>query len=254
MAEQKERKESVLLREGERIDDLERDGLVLIQNAGRFRYGVDAVLLSWFAQAKEGETVLDLCTGTGVIPILMTAKTQAAHFSALEIQPEVADMAARSVCLNRLEDRISVVRGDVKEASRIFGGASFDIVTVNPPYLAGNGGIHNADESKAISRHEILCTLEDVIRESSRVLKPGGRIYMVHRPFRLTDILVTMSANRISPRRLRMVYPRVSREANLVLIEGIRGGRTQIKAESPVILQEENGEETLLIKQIHGRA
>ena len=111
MAEQKEGKESVLLREGERIDDLERDGLVLIQNAGRFRYGVDAVLLSWFAQAKEGETVLDLCTGTGVIPILMTAKTQAAHFSALEIQPEVADMAARSVCLNGLEDRISVVRG-----------------------------------------------------------------------------------------------------------------------------------------------
>lgn len=244
----------VKLRADERIDDLERDGLVLIQNGKRFRYGVDAVLLSWFARAKEGETVLDLCTGTGVIPILMTAKTPAGHLTGLEIQKEVADMAARSVRINGLEDRVSIVEGDVKEASRIFGGASFDVVTVNPPYLANNGGLHNEDESKAVSRHEILCSLEDVIRESSRVLKPGGRLYMVHRPFRLTDIVVTMTNYRISPRRLCMVYPRVSREANLLLIEGIRGGRTQIKAEAPVILQEESGEETLLIKQIHGRA
>lgn len=238
----------------ERIDDLERNGLVLIQNAKRFRYGVDAVLLSWFARAKEGERVLDLCTGTGVIPILMTAKTKAKHFTGLEIQKEVADMAARSVKLNRLEERVSMVQGDVKEASVIFGGASFDVITVNPPYLAADGGLHNEDQSKAVSRHELLCSLEDVIRESSRVLRPGGRLYMVHRPFRLTDIIVLMQQYRISPRRLCMVYPRVTREANLVLIEGIRGGKTQIKAEAPVILQEENGEETLLVKQIHGRA
>lgn len=238
----------------ERIDDLERDGLVLIQNAKRFRYGVDAVLLSWFAQAKEKEKVLDLCTGTGVIPILMTAKTAGEHFTGLEIQNEVADMAARSVALNHLEEKVDIVCGDVKEASRLFGGASFDVVTVNPPYLAANGGLHNEDESKAISRHELLCSLEDVIRESSRVLKPGGRIYMVHRPFRLTDILVLMTQYKISPRRLCMVYPKVSREANLVLVEGVRGGRTQIKAEAPVILQEEDGSETLLIRQIHGRA
>lgn len=245
---------TISLNPDERVDDLERDGLVLIQNKKRFRYGVDAVLLSWFARAKEGETVLDLCTGTGVIPILMTAKTSARHFTGLEIQPEVAGMASRSVKLNGLEDRVSIVTGDVKEASQLFGGASFDVVTVNPPYLAGNGGLHNEDESKAISRHEILCSLDDVVRESSKVLKPGGRIYMVHRPFRLTDILVAMTKYRISPRRLCMVYPRVSREANLVLVEGVRGGRTQIKAEAPVILQEENGEETLLIRQIHGRA
>ena len=238
----------------ERIDDLERNGLVLIQNAKRFRYGVDAVLLSWFARAKEGERVLDLCTGTGVIPILMTAKTKAKHFTGLEIQKEVADMAARSVKLNRLEERVSMVQGDVKEASVIFGGASFDVITVNPPYLAADGGLHNEDQSKAVSRHELLCSLEDVIRESSRVLRPGGRLYMVHRPFRLTDIIVLMQQYRISTRRLCMVYPRVTREANLVLIEGIRGGKTQIKAEAPVILQEENGEETLLVKQIHGRA
>ena len=120
---------------GERIDDLERDGLVLIQNASFFRYGVDAVLLSWFAKAADGERVLDLCTGSGVVPILMTAKTGAKNFTALEIQPEVADMARRSVALNGLEDRIRVVQGDVKEASALFGGSSFDVVTVNPPYL-----------------------------------------------------------------------------------------------------------------------
>lgn len=239
---------------GERIDDLERDGLMLIQHEGRFRYGVDAVLLSWFAQAKEGEQALDLCTGTGVIPILMTAKTRAKHFTGLEIQQEVVGMAKRSVTLNSLNDRVTMVQGDVKEASRIFGGASFDVVTVNPPYLAANGGLYNEDMSKAVSRHELLCSLEDVIRESSKVLRPGGRLYMVHRPFRLTDIIVLMQQYKLSPRRLCMVYPRVNREANLVLIEGVRGGRTQIRAEAPVILQEENGEETLLIRQIHGRA
>lgn len=242
------------LRPDERIDDLERDGLLLIQNAKRFRYGVDAVLLSWFARAKEGERVLDLCTGTGVVPILMTAKTKAKHFTALEIQAEVADMARRSVVLNGLEERVLIVEGDVKEASRIFGGASFDVVTVNPPYLAEHGGIHNEDMSKAISRHEILCSLEDVIRESTKVLKAGGRLYMVHRPFRLGDIMTLMAKYKMSPRRLAMVYPKASKEANLVLIEGIRGGKTQVKAEAPVILMEEDGSESLTIKRIHGRA
>ncbi len=239
---------------GERIDDLERDGLVLIQNASFFRYGVDAVLLSWFAKAADGERVLDLCTGSGVVPILMTAKTGAKNFAALEIQPEVADMARRSVALNGLEDRIRVVQGDVKEASALFGGSSFDVVTVNPPYLTAGGGLHSPDLTKAVSRHELLCTLEDVLREGAKVLRPGGRFYMVHRPYRLTEILAGMDRSRISPRRLVMVYPRLSAEAVLVLVEGIRGGRTELRAEPPVILQEEDGSETLQIRQIHGRA
>ncbi|MBR3642513.1 MAG: methyltransferase, partial [Parasporobacterium sp.] len=169
----------------ERIDDLERDGLKLIQNAKWFRYGVDAVLLSWFARAKEGETVLDLCTGTGVIPILMTAKTKAKSFTGLEIQEAVAEMARRSVALNHLEEKVHIECGDVKEASVIFGGASFDVVTVNPPYLTAGGGISSPDHSRAVSRQEVLCTLKDVLRESAKVLRPGGRFYMVHRPFRL---------------------------------------------------------------------
>ncbi len=242
------------LRSDERIDDLERDGLLLIQNAKRFRYGVDAVLLSWFAKARKGEKVLDLCTGTGVVPILMTAKTDAEYFKALEIQTEVADMAKRSVILNGLEERVAIIEGDVKEASRIFGGASFDVVTVNPPYLAEHGGIRNEDMSKAISRHEILCSLEDVIREGVKVLKPGGRMYMVHRPFRLGDIVTLMAKYKMSPRRLVMVYPKISKEPALILIEGIRGGKTQIKAEVPLILYNEDGTESLQIRQIHGRA
>ena len=164
------------LLEGERIDDLERDGLVLIQHEGRFCFGVDAVLLSWFASVREGEQVLDLCTGTGVIPILLTAKTQGMHFTGLEIQQEVADMAARSVTLNGLEQRVDIVCGDVKEASQLFGGASFQVVTVNPPYMAGGSGLVGGDYSKAVSRHELLCTLEDVIREGVKVLVPGGRM------------------------------------------------------------------------------
>lgn len=216
---------------GERLDDLERDGLRLIQHPGRFCYGVDAVLLSWFARAKEGERVLDLCTGTGVIPILMTAKTQGQYFTGLEIQPEVADMASRSVRLNHLERKVQIVCGDVKEADSLFGRSVFDVVTVNPPYMAGGSGLVGADYSKAVSRHEILCSLEDVITESAKVLVPGGRMYMVHRPYRLGDIICLMKQVRMSPRRLCMVYPKVTEEANLVLIEGIRGGNTQLRSE-----------------------
>lgn len=241
------------LLEGERIDDLERGGLRLIQHRDRFCFGVDAVLLSWFARASAGENVLDLCTGTGVVPILMTAKTAARHFTGLEIQQEVADMARRSVSLNGLEDRVDIICGDVKEASHIFGGASFQALTVNPPYMAGGSGLVGGDYSKAVSRHEILCSLEDVIREGVRVLEPGGRLYMVHRPYRIGDIIRLMQKYRMSPRRMCLVYPKLSQEANLVLIEGIRGGNTQVRVEPPVILFDESGKETVQIRQIHGK-
>ena len=241
------------LKPGERLDDLERNGLMLIQHPGRFCYGVDAVLLSWFAKASEGEHVLDFCTGTGVVPILMTAKTAASHFTGLEIQEEVAKMASRSVMLNHLGDKVSIICGDLKNTKTLFGKGVFNVVTVNPPYMAGGSGLVGADYCKALSRHEILCSLEDVIRESANVLVAGGRMYMVHRPYRLGDIICLMKQYKMSPRRLCMVHPKASQEANLVLIEGIRGGNTQIRVEAPLVLFDEDGQESKQIKMIHGR-
>ena len=241
------------LKPGERLDDLERNGLMLIQHPGRFCYGVDAVLLSWFAKASEGERVLDFCTGTGVVPILMTAKTAASHFTGLEIQEEGAKMASRSVMLNHLGYKVSIICGDLKNTKTLFGKGVFNVVTVKPPYLAGGWVVVGADYSKAVSRHEILCSLEDVIRESANVLVAGGRMYMVHRPYRLGDIICLMKQYKMSHRRLCMVHPKASQEANLVLIEGIRGGNTQIRVEAPLVLFDEDGQESKQIKMIHGR-
>ena len=170
---------------GERIDELQRNGYRIIQNPERFCFGMDAVLLSGFARAKKQERCLDLGCGNGIIPILMEAKTEGKHFTGLEIQPESADMAKRSVALNGLQDRIDIVEGDIKDASKIFGASSFHVVTTNPPYMTAQHGLTNVYEAKTIARHEVLCNLEDIIRESARLLMPGGRFYMVHRPFRL---------------------------------------------------------------------
>ncbi|MEG1292182.1 MAG: methyltransferase, partial [Lachnospiraceae bacterium] len=173
----------VTLLEQERLDELHRNGYFIIQDPARFCFGMDAVLLSGFAQVKPEETVLDLGTGTGIIPILLEAKTAGMHFTGLEIQPESADMARRSVLYNHLEDKITIEIGNIKDASAQFGASSFHVVTTNPPYMTGHHGLTNSNKAKAIARHEILCTLEDVIRESAKLLKPQGRFYMVHRPF-----------------------------------------------------------------------
>ena len=199
---------------------------------------------------RPGERVLDFCTGTGVVPILMTAKTAASHFTGLEIQEEVAKMASRSVMLNHLGDKVSIICGDLKNTKTLFGKGVFNVVTVNPPYMAGGSGLVGADYSKAVSRHEILCSLEDVIRESANVLVAGGRMYMVHRPYRLGDIICLMKQYKMSPRRLCMVHPKASQEANLVLIEGIRGGNTQIRVEAPLVLFDEDGQESRQINMI----
>lgn len=240
------------LRENERIDELHRNGYRIIQNAKKFCFGMDAVLLSGFASVKPGGRVLDMGTGTGIIPILLEAKTQGEHFTGLEIQPESADMARRSVALNGLEDKITIVTGDIKEASRIFGGASFDVVTCNPPYMEGNHGLKNPEDAKAIARHEVLCNLEDVIREAAAVLKPGGQLYMVHRPRRLVDIITLMTKYRIEPKRMKLVHPYVGEEANMVLIEGSRGGGRQMRVEKPLIVYKEQGVYTDEIYDIYG--
>lgn len=253
----KDRKESqswmtIKLKEQERIDELHRNGYQIIQNTAAFCFGMDAVLLSGFAVVKPGEKVLDMGTGTGIIPILLEAKTEGKHFTGLEIQEAMADMAGRSVLLNHLEHKIDIKTGDIKEAGRIFGGASFDVVTTNPPYMNDSHGLKNPDMAKAIARHEVLCSLEDVVREAAKVLKPGGRLYMVHRPHRLIEIITELTRHKLEPKRMKLVHPFVDKEANMVLIEAAKGGRSMLKVDKPLIVYKEQGVYTDEIYDIYG--
>ncbi len=240
------------LKEGERLDSLQRDGYDIIQHPGKFCFGMDAVLLSAFAKVKKDETVLDLCTGTGVLPILLCAKTEGREFAGLEIQKESADMASRSVTMNGLSERVRIIEGDLKEAEAFFASASFDVVTCNPPYMIRDNGLVNPADSLAIARHEIACTLDDVLKAAVYVLKPGGRFYMVHRPFRLAEILRKMSEASLEPKGLRIVYPKADREPNMVLVEGKKGGRSGLVMEKPLIIMDENNVYTKEVSDIYG--
>lgn len=242
----------VELKPGERLDDLHRNGYRIIQNPERFCFGMDAVLLSGFARVKPGEHVLDMGTGTGIIPILLEAKTEGESFTGLEIQPESADMARRSVCLNGLENRVRIVTGDIREAAQTFGAASYHVVTCNPPYMTASHGLQNPEAPKAIARHEVLCTLEDVISQAAKLLMPGGRFYLVHRPFRLAEIMTGLCAHGLEPKRMRLVYPFVDREPNMVLLEALRGGKPRITVEKPLIIYREPGKYMDEIYDIYG--
>lgn len=239
------------LLEGECLDDLQ-NGYWMIQNHQDFCYGIDAVLLSAFAKVKPGETVLDLCTGTGIVPVLLKAKTLGKHFTGLEIQEKSADMARRTVAYNHLEEEITIVQGDVKEAEKTFGGASFDVVTCNPPYMTANHGLENSHQPKAIARHEVLCTLEDVVSQTAKVLKSKGRFYMVHRPFRLAEIMGMMMKYKLEPKRMQLVYPFIDKEPNMVLIEGLKGGNPRITVDKPLIVYEKPGVYTDDIRRMYG--
>ena len=239
------------LKAGERLDDLQIKGYEIIQSPGRFCFGMDAVLLSSYAKIRNRELALDLGTGTGILPILLEAKNEGEHYTGLEIQEESADMARRSVSHNGLEDKIDIVTGDIKEASGIFGAASFHVITTNPPYMIGEHGLKNEKEALYIARHEALCTLDDILRESARLLKPKGRFYMVHRPFRLPEILAMMSAYGIEPKRMRLVYPYIDKEPNMVLLEGLRGGRPRMQVEPPLIVYQKDGEYTEELMKIY---
>ena len=229
----------MILKDGERLDDLQLNGLEIIQDPKRFCFGIDAVLLSNFAKVKKDETVLDLGTGTGILPILLSGKTNGKHFTGLEIQEESADMARRSVIHNNLEERIDIVSGDIKEAFSIFKPKLFDVIVSNPPYMLADHGLKNPNDALAIARHELMCNLEDIMRESSKLLADGkGRFYMIHKPFRLTEILVAMNKYRIEPKRIQFVYPYIDKEPTMVLVEGLRGGKSRVKIEPPIIMYE----------------
>ena len=230
-----------ILLPGERIDDLERNNFKIIQNPARFCFGMDAVLLSGFAFVREGESAIDLGTGNGIIPILLAAKTPGKHFTGLEIQHDNVEMAQRSVRLNHIEDRVDIVEGDIKTASADFGKASFEVVTSNPPYMIGSHGLVNPDSAKALARHEILCTLEDVVREAALLLKPQGRFYLVHRPFRLAEIMVCLKEHRLEPKRMKLVHPFIDKEPNMVLVEAVRGGKSRMTVEPPLSVYKEEG-------------
>lgn len=241
-----------LIRQGERVDDLQRNGYRIIQDPERFCFGMDAVLLAGFAGEAKGERLLDIGTGTGILPLLMEARTAIRHLVGLEIQEESADMARRSVKLNALEEKIEIITGDIKEADRLFEAASFDVITCNPPYMIGQHGLQNADRARTIARHEVCCTFQDIAEMTAGLLKPGGHFYLVHRPFRLAEIFVTLSACKLEPKRMQLVYPYIDKEPNMVLIEAVRGGKPRMTVERPLIVYRSPGEYTPEIYDIYG--
>lgn len=240
-----------LIKERERLDDLQ-NGCFIIQDPEKFCFGMDAVLLSGFAKIKKNENVLDMGTGTGIIPILLKSKTAGRHFTGLEIQEECAEMAERSVRYNHMEEDVSIVQGDIKEAAGIFGAASFHVVTCNPPYMIGQHGLTNPHMPKAIARHEVLCTLGDVVSQASKLLTDRGRFYMVHRPFRLVEIMNVLTKYHLEPKRMQLVYPYIDREPNMVLIESLKGGNSRITVDPPLIVYEKPGVYTKNILEIYG--
>lgn len=259
----------VELKDNERIDDLERNGYGIIQKNGGFCFGMDAVLLSGFADVRAGGTAVDLGTGTGIIPILLEAKTKGSSFYGIEIQEEMAEMAARSVQLNALSDKVHIVsadlcriadagknadNADVSEAEQLIAGLKgrVDTVTSNPPYMKQHHGLANPGDIKAISRHELMCSLRDVCRAASVLLKNGGHFYMVHRPLRLPEIISELKAAKLEPKRLKPVYPFADREANMILIDAVKGAGEECRLEKPVIVYKEPGVYSDEIYDIYG--
>lgn len=233
------------------ISDLQRGGLVIIQKKDGFRFGTDAVLLSDFSKDIRSRRTLDLCTGSGIVPILLYAKTKAEYICGVEIQTEIADMARRSVELNKIGDRVEILCEDLKDLSLPV--HSFDLVTANPPYMKAGKGITNEFDTVSISRHETLCNLDDVIKTASEMLRDKGHFVMVHRPSRLADAICTMRKYAIEPKRLRMVHSTERKEPSLFLIDGTLHGGEELKILPPLIMTDENGGESEELKQIYGR-
>ncbi|MDD3839740.1 MAG: tRNA1(Val) (adenine(37)-N6)-methyltransferase [Clostridia bacterium] len=232
------------LERNERIDDLQLKGLKIIQNKDFFCFGMDAVLLSAYAYVRRDDLVADLGTGTGIIPLLLSGRTQAARIVGVEIQQQVAQMAKRSVKLNDIDDRIEIINYDIKKIQDVLEKASFDAVVSNPPYKPVGRGKINPNKAKAISKHEIECTIQDTIKAADYLLKPGGRFYIVYRPDRMVDALYCMRNMRIEPKRMKMVHSFVSKPPKLVLIEGVKHSKPDFKLECPLYIYKDDGEYT----------
>jgi len=245
--------EKNFLRNDETLDDLQLKGICVIQKKDAFRFGIDAVLLANFSKIRRGAKVIDLCSGTGIIPFILAGKTGASHIIGIEIQDEMVDMAKRSVLFNKLEDKINFINIDLKDLEFLRKLDKVDVVTVNPPYKLKNSGIINLNDKNAIARHEICCTLDDVIRSAKAVLKDNGRIYMIHRPDRLADIICTMRAYKIEPKLIKMIQPNIKKAPNMVLIEGQNNGGTFLKWEAPLYVYNLDGTYTEEIDRIYSR-
>ena len=244
----------IKLEENERIDDLEFKNLKVIQNKNGFCFGMDAVLLSNFAKnIKRNATVLDLGTGTGIIPILLCGKTELKKVIGVEIQEEVAKMAKKSILLNGLEGRFEILNCNIKELNKIYKKQTFDVIVTNPPYKKQNSGIVNENEKKVISRHEITANLEDFIKIAKDLLKDKGELYMVHRPERLVDIFELMRKYRIEPKVLKMVCPNKNKEPNLVLIKGVKNAKTFLKIEKNLYVYDKETKYTKEILEIYNK-
>lgn len=243
----------ILVKDDETLDDLQIGNIYVIQKKDAFRFGVDAVLLANYSKIKNNSTVVDLCSGTGIIPFILAGKTKAKSITGLEIQEEIVEMACRSVTYNNLEDKVNFVQGDLKSLEVLSKLPKADIVTVNPPYKLEKSGIINSDDKNAIARHEICCNLEDVIKASKFILKDNGKLFMVHRPERMADIFYLMRKYKIEPKNVRLVYPNIKKAPNIVLIEGCKGGGAFLKWEVPLYVYNEDGTYTDEIERIYGR-
>ena len=241
----------VKLKSGERLDDLHRSNFKIIQNPQYFSFGMDAVLLAAFTQIHKNEKHLDICSGNGVIPILLAARYPYGNFCGLEIQEDLAEMASRSVALNGLGDKIRIICGDLKQADKLLPQASFDVLTANPPYIVSGGGFENLNREMAIARHEIMCTLEDVCECAAKMLRFGGRLYMVHRPSRLADVICAMRNAGLEPKILRFVQPKAGQNPNTMLIMAAKGGKPQLNTAPPLVVYGPDGEYTQEVYDIY---
>lgn len=244
----------VILKDNERIDDLQLNNLKIIQNKDGFCFGIDAVLLSDFAKdIRNNSSVLDLGTGTGIIGILLCAKTKLSRIYGIDIQKDVCNMASRSIKLNNLEDKFEIINTNIKELENIFEEASFDAIVSNPPYKKDNSGLKNESETKLISRHEITASLEDFISVSSKLLKNNGNIYMVHRPERLSDLFYLLKKYNLEPKKLRLVQSYQDSKPKLVLVKATKNAKSFLNIEEPLIIYNKDGSYTDEIFKIYNK-
>ena len=237
----------------ERIDDLQINGLFIIQHPKLFCFGMDAVLLSNFVNTHKNDRVVDLCCGNGIIPILLSAKTNAKQIYGLEIVSENVDLATRSVKMNGLSDRVHIVEGDVRKATEIFGKKSFEVVTCNPPYMNGNQGLKNKSDVKTIARHEVLLDMKQMLRQTVDLLVPKGHAFFVYRTFRLAELLAEMRAVDLEPKRMQLVHSYVESPPKLVLVEGVKNSKPYLVTEPPFIVYDKPNQYTKMLMEAYGK-